>query len=44
VYKIPLEGFKAESLFNDIEKEKKEKRLDIADWGIAQCSLEDVFT
>jgi hypothetical protein len=24
--------------------EKKKEKLKIADWGISQCSLEDVFT
>ena len=30
------------SLFNDMEENKE--RLQISDWGISQCSLEDVFT
>jgi len=42
VYQIPLEGFNAERLF--IEMEKNKDKLKIADWGISQCSLEDVFT
>ena len=42
VYQIPLEGFNAEKLF--IEMEKYKEKLHIADWGISQCSLEDVFT
>lgn len=42
VYQIPIEGFNAERLF--IEMEKNRDKLRIADWGISQCSLEDVFT
>ena len=42
VYQIPIEGFQAEKLFNEMEKHKED--LKIADWGISQCSLEDVFT
>ena len=42
VYQIPIEGFNAERLF--IEMERNKERLRIADWGISQCSLEDVFT
>ena len=42
VYQIPLQGFNAERLFLAMEKNKD--RLRIADWGISQCSLEDVFT
>jgi hypothetical protein len=42
VYQIPLQGFNAERLFLAMEKHKD--RLRIADWGISQCSLEDVFT
>jgi ABC-type multidrug transport system ATPase subunit len=42
VYKVPVQGFKAEKLFNEIENSRKE--LCIEDWGISQCSLEDVFT
>jgi len=42
VYQIPIEGFNAEKLFNEMEKHKE--KLKIADWGISQCSLEDVFT
>jgi len=35
VYKIPLEDFRAEELFNSMEKEKRDKRIAIADWGIS---------
>jgi len=42
VYQIPIEGFNAERLF--VEMEKNKEKLHIADWGISQCSLEDVFT
>jgi hypothetical protein len=42
VYQIPIEGFQAETLFNEMEKHREDLR--IADWGISQCSLEDVFT
>jgi ABC-type multidrug transport system ATPase subunit len=33
VYKVPVDGFKAEKLFNEIENNKKE--LSIEDWGIS---------
>ena len=42
VYQIPIQGFKAESLF--IMMEKNRDRLRVADWGLSQCSLEDVFS
>lgn len=42
VYQIPTDGFNAEKLF--IEMEKNKSRLKISDWGISQCTLEDVFT
>ncbi len=42
VYQIPIQGFNAERLF--LEMERSKERLHIADWGISQCSLEDVFT
>ena len=42
VYQIPIGGFQAERLFNEMESNKE--KLRIADWGISQCSLEDVFT
>ena len=42
VYQVPVEGFLAEKLFNEIENNKSQ--LKIEDWGISQCSLEDVFT
>lgn len=42
VYQVPVEGFEAERLFNEMEDNKE--KLRIADWGISQCSLEDVFT
>ena len=42
VYQIPLEGFKAENFFHQMEKNRS--RLRITDWGISQCSLEDVFS
>lgn len=41
VYQVPLEGFNPERFF--IEMEKNRARLRITDWGISQCSLEDVF-
>lgn len=41
VYQIPLEGFKAENFFHSMERNRQ--RLRITDWGISQCSLEDVF-
>jgi len=42
VYQIPIDGFQAEKLFNEMEDQKD--KLKVADWGISQCSLEDVFT
>jgi len=42
VYQIPTENFNAVKLFNEMEKNKD--KLKIADWGISQCTLEDVFT
>jgi len=33
VYQIPIEGFNAEKLFNEMEKSKE--KLKIADWGIS---------
>ena len=42
VYQIPTAGFQAEKLFNEMETNKDQLR--VADWGISQCSLEDVFT
>lgn len=42
VYQVPLEGFVASKFF--IEMEKNKNRLRITDWGISQCSLEDVFS
>lgn len=42
VYQIPIEGFNAEKMFEEMEKNKE--RLRITDWGLSQCSLEDVFT
>jgi hypothetical protein len=42
VYQVPLEDFDAEGLFNQIESKKE--MLKIVDWGISQCSLDDVFT
>lgn len=41
VYQIPLEGFKAENFFHSMERNRQ--RLRVTDWGISQCSLEDVF-
>jgi hypothetical protein len=42
VYQIPLEGFKAERFYQTMEKNRQ--RLRITDWGLSQCSLEDVFS
>lgn len=42
VYQVPIEGFKAQDLFAKIEKNRE--KMMISDWGISQCSLEDVFT
>ncbi len=41
-YKIPLEGVDLENLFLMLEEQRDE--LGIEDWGISQCTLEDVFT
>lgn len=42
IFQIPMEGFNAEQLFQEMEENKES--LKISDWGISQCSLEDVFT
>jgi hypothetical protein len=42
VYQIPLEGFKAEKFYQTMERNRH--RLRITDWGLSQCSLEDVFS
>lgn len=42
IFQIPIEGFNAEVLFQEMESNKED--LKISDWGISQCSLEDVFT
>lgn len=42
VYQIPLAGFKAENFYQTMEKNRQ--RLRITDWGLSQCSLEDVFS
>ena len=42
VYQVPIGDFDAQKLFTEIESSKS--RLYITDWGISQCSLEDVFT
>ncbi|CAI2381584.1 unnamed protein product [Moneuplotes crassus] len=42
IFQIPIEGFDAIKLFSEMEKNKRS--LQISDWGISQCSLEDVFT
>jgi ABC-type multidrug transport system ATPase subunit len=42
IFQIPIEGFDAERLFTEMEGNKT--KLKISDWGISQCSLEDVFT
>lgn len=41
-YQIPLQDFKAESFYHSMERNRQ--RLRITDWGISQCSLEDVFS
>merc|ERR1712039_672635 len=40
-FNVPLEGLKVSSLFDQIEGQRKV--LGISDWGISQCTLEDVF-
>ena len=42
VYQVPIEDFSAEKLFSEMENNRE--TLKITDWGISQCSLEDVFT
>jgi hypothetical protein len=42
IYQIPIQGFCAEEFFRQMENNKS--NLHITDWGISQCSLEDVFT
>jgi ABC-type phosphonate transport system ATPase subunit len=39
---VPVEGFRAKDFYHLIEKNRK--RLMITDWGVSQCSLEDVFS
>jgi len=39
--KVPVEGLKISGLFAELEAKKTE--LGIADWGISQATLEDVF-
>ena len=41
VYLIPTEGFNASFVYTQITK--NQKRLHIADWGLSQTTLEDVF-
>ncbi len=40
-FKVPMEGLKVSDLFDQIESQKQQ--LSISDWGISQCTLEDVF-
>ncbi len=42
VYLIPNDGFNASNVYKQFEKNKD--RLKIADWGLSQSTLEDVFT
>lgn len=41
VYQVPLEGFKADLFFYQMQRNRN--KLRITDWGMSQCSLEDVF-
>jgi ABC-type multidrug transport system ATPase subunit len=41
IYLVPLEGTLVSKIFKDFETHKDE--VGISDWGISQCSLEDVF-
>lgn len=42
MYLIPTEGFNASNVYTEFEANKD--RLKIADWGLSQSTLEDVFT
>ena len=42
MYLIPTEGFNASQVYTEFEANKE--RLKIADWGLSQSTLEDVFT
>jgi hypothetical protein len=42
MYLIPTEGFNASKVYTEFEANKE--RLKIADWGLSQSTLEDVFT
>lgn len=42
MYLIPNEGFNASQVYTEFEANKG--RLKIADWGLSQSTLEDVFT
>ena len=41
IYLVPLEGTLVSDIFSAMEENKES--LGIADWGISQASLEDVF-
>ena len=42
MYLIPTEGFNASHVYTEFEANKT--KLKIADWGLSQSTLEDVFT
>ena len=42
MYLIPNEGFNASYVYTEFEANKE--KLKIADWGLSQSTLEDVFT
>jgi len=42
MYLLPTEGFSASEFYRKFEAAKK--GLNVADWGLSQSSLEDVFT
>ena len=43
IFQIPIEGFDAENLFNKMQDPNETVNQYISDWGISQCTLEDVF-
>lgn len=42
MYLIPTHGFNASRVYQEFEQNKR--KLKIADWGLSQSTLEDVFT
>ena len=42
MYLIPTAGFNASRVYKEFEQNKR--KLKIADWGLSQSTLDDVFT